>query len=250
MRGRAVLETSRVELLLQVRDPLTLIFALGLPVMFTAVLSGVFGDTPDPTGEVFRGVGGSTYYAPAYVALVAGSVGLIALPTQLASYRELGVLRRFRATGLPVQAVLGAQLVVGILISLVGAALVLALSFSAYSPEPPTDPAGVAVAFVVGTLALLLLGLAIGALLPSVRTAQGLGVLIWFVSMLVGGAGPPPEVLPTAMNTLGSWTPLHPMIVAVQDPWFGEGTNRAMLAVLAGIGAVSATLAALRLARD
>ncbi len=231
MRGRAVLETSRVELLLQVRDPLTLIFALGLPVMFTAVLSGVFGDTPDPTGEVFRGVGGSTYYAPAYVALVAGSVGLIALPTQLASYRELGVLRRFRATGLPVQAVLGAQLVVGILISLVGAA-------------------GVAVAFVVGTLALLLLGLAIGALLPSVRTAQGLGVLIWFVSMLVGGAGPPPEVLPTAMNTLGSWTPLHPMIVAVQDPWFGEGTNRAMLAVLAGIGAVSATLAALRLARD
>ncbi len=248
--GRAVLETSRVELLLQARDPLTLIFAVGLPVMFTAVLSAVFGDTPDPSGEVFRGVGGSTYYAPAYVALVAASVGLIALPTQLASYRELGVLRRFRATGLPVQAVLGAQLAVGALISLVGAALVLVLSFTAYSPDSPADPVGVAVAFIVGTFTLLLLGLAIGALLPSARAAQGLGVMVWFVAMLIGGAGPPPEVLPAAMTTLGSWTPLHPMVLAMQDAWFGHGTNPAMLAVLVGIGAGSATLAALRLARD
>jgi ABC-2 type transport system permease protein len=250
MNGRVLAESGRVELLLLLREPVTLVFALALPIVNVVVLGGVFGDQPDPTGEVFRGVGGSTYYTPAYVSLVAASVGLISVPTQLAGYRERGVLRRMRASGLPVPAVLGAQLAVGLGLATVGAVVVTAFSFLTNDPEPPEDPGGVIVAFLVGTVALILLGILLGAVLPTARAAQGAGVLIWFVLLILGGAGPPPEVLPDAMGTVGALTPLRPLVLALQDPWFSGSWNGAMLAVLAAIGAVSWALASWRLRRD
>jgi ABC-2 type transport system permease protein len=70
------------------------------------------------------------------------------------------------------------------------------------------------------------------------------------VLLILGGAGPPPEVLPSAMAAVGRGTPLRPLVLALQDPWFGNGWNVGMLAVLVGIGAVSWAAAALRLRRD
>jgi ABC-2 type transport system permease protein len=250
VNARVLTESGRVELLLLLREPVTLVFALALPIVNIVVLGGVFGDQPDPTGEVFRGVGGSTYYTPAYVALVAASVGLISVPTQLAGYRERGVLRRMRASGLPVPAVLGAQLAVGVGLAVVGAVVVVGISFVTNDPEPPDDLLGVVVAYLVGTVALILLGILLGAVLPTARAAQGAGVLLWFVLLILGGAGPPPEVLPDAMGTVGVLTPLRPLVTALQDPWFAGGWNAAMLAVLAGLGAVSWLLASWRLRRD
>lgn len=250
MRPRVLGEASRVELLLLVRDPITLVFALALPAVNVVVLGGVFGDAADPSGEVFRGVGGSTYYTPAYMALVAASVGLIAIPTQLAGYRERGVLRRMRATGLPVTAILVAQLVVGLVLTAVGALVVLLVATTATDPELPDDPVGVAVALAVGSLSLGLLGLVLGALLPTARAAQGAGVLLWFVVLIIGGAGPPPEVLPDTMALIGRFTPMHPVVVAVQDPWFAGGWNLPLLGLLAVIGAASWAAAAIRLSRD
>ena len=250
MNARVLTESSRVELLLLLRDPVTLVFALALPVVNIVVLGGVFGDQPDPTGQVFRGVGGSTYYTPAYIGLVAASVGLISVPTQLAGYRERGVLRRMRASGLPVQAVLVSQVTVGLGLAAVGAVLVGAISFLTNDPEPPEDLGGVVVAFVVGARAFILLGLLLGAVLPTARAAQGAGVLLWFVLLILGGAGPPPEVLPDAMGTVGTLTPMHPLVLALQGPWFTGGWDPAMLGVLVVLGAASWAVATWRLRRD
>lgn len=250
MRPRVLLESTRVEALLQLRDPIALIFALALPVLNLLVLAGVFGDQQDPTGEIFRGVGGSTYYTPAYIALVGASVGLIVLPTQLAGYRDQGVLRRFRTAGIPAWAVLGAQLLVGLGLTVVGAVLVVTISFLAYEPAVPDHPWIVVGSLLLGTVSFLLLGLMLGALMPTARAAQGAGVLVWFVVLLLGGAGPPPEVLPDVMQTVGSWTPLHPLVIALQDPWFAGGWNPGMLGVLTAIGVVSGAVAMFVLARE
>jgi ABC-2 type transport system permease protein len=241
---------SRVELLLLLRDPITLVFVLALPVVNVMVLGAVFGDTPDPTGEVFRGVAGSTYYTPAYMALVAASVGLIAIPTQLAGCRERGVLRRMRAAGLPVSAILVAQLAIGVALTAVGAAVVGVIATLSINPAPPDDPAGVAVAVLVEAVSLGLLGLILGVFLPNARAAQGAGVLLWFVVLIIGGAGRPPEVLPDTMAVVGRVTPLYPFEVAVQDPWFAGGWSWGMLGLLTAIGVVSWAVAAVRRRRD
>ncbi|NLT54318.1 MAG: ABC transporter permease [Actinomycetales bacterium] len=249
MTGRVLREASRVELALLLREPVALVFALALPVVNVVVLGAVFGDQPDPTEDVFRGVSGSTYYTPAYMSLVAAAVGLIVTPTQLAGYRERGVLRRIRASGLPVSAVLVSQVVVGLVLAVVGAALVLAVSFASNEPDVPADVFGVLVAFLLGTVALTLLGLVLGALLPTARAAQGAGVMLWFVVLILGGAGPPPDVLPDAMGVVGTFTPLRPLVIALQDPWFGNGWNVVQLLVLLGLGVASGAVAAVRLRR-
>lgn len=250
MNARPWLEAARVELLLFVREPMTVVFALIMPMLFVVVLGAVFGDTPDPQTDVFRGVGGSTYYTPAYIALAAASVGLIILPTHLAGYRERGVLRRIRGAGIPVGAVLVGQVAVALVLSVVGGVLVVVTSFVTLEPVGAVDAAGVAVATLVGSIAFALLGLALGVLLPTARAAQGAGILLWFLVFMLGGAGPPPAVLPDAMAAIGDWTPLRPMITALQDPWFGAGWNPGLLGVLAAIGAGGWLVAAWRLSRD
>jgi ABC-2 type transport system permease protein len=245
-----VAEASRVELALFLRDPVTLVFTLTLPVLFVVVMGAVFGDQPDPTGQVYGGVGGSTYYTPAYIGLAAASVGLISVPTQLAGYREHGVLRRMRASGLSASALVTAQLAVGVVLAVAGGIVVTVVSFLVNDPQAPDDALGVLVSFLVGSLGIILFGVALGALLPTARAAQGAGVLIWFVIFMLGGAGPPPEVLPHAMEVLGAATPMRPLVRALQGPWYAGGWQFAPLAALAAIGAAAWLTAALRLRRD
>jgi ABC-2 type transport system permease protein len=245
---RTLAETTWVEIKLFAREPLTVIFTLALPVIVLYILGAVFGDTPDPQGQVYRGVGAMTYYVPAYIGLVIASMGLIGLPVHLAAYRELGVLRRFRASGMPLWSVLGAQVAVTFAVSIVGSVLVVVLANLTYEVDSPASVPGVLAAFVVSALGFAALGVLLGAVLPTARAAQGAGVLLWFVMLMVSGAGPPPEVLNDALTRVADATPLKHVILTLQDPWLGFGSNWSELLVVAGMLVVAALLA-LRLFR-
>lgn len=96
---RTLREITWIELKLFAREPLTVVFVLVLPLIVLYVLNGVFGNTPDPS--VYEGLGPVDYYTPVYVGLVVATIGVLSVPTHLASYREQGVLRRFRASAMP-----------------------------------------------------------------------------------------------------------------------------------------------------
>lgn len=68
-------------------------------------------------------------------------------------------------------------------------------------------------------------------------------MLLWFVMLMISGAGPPPEVLNDTLTTVADATPLNHVILTLQDPWLGFGANPAELLVVAGILALSALLA-------
>jgi ABC-2 type transport system permease protein len=243
---RALRETTWLEIKLFLREPITVIFSLALPVLILFVLGGVFGNSPDP--EVYRGVGPMSYYVPAYVGLVIASMGLIGLPAHLAAYRERGVLRRWRASSMPVWSILGAQLAVTFVVAIVGTVLVVVLGWITFDTSLPEDPLGVLAAFALGALSFAAVGVVLGALLPTARAAQGAGILLWFVMMLVGGAGPPPEVLTSVMNRVGDFTPLRHVVLSLQDPWLGFGSNGAELGIVAAT-LVVATLLSMRFFR-
>jgi ABC-2 type transport system permease protein len=99
-------------------------------------------------------------------------------------------------------------------------------------------------AFLLSVLCFAAIGFLLGALLPSPRAAQGVGVLLWFVMFLISGSGPPPEVLPGSLTDVAEATPLKHVIVLIQDPWLGFGWNNAELAVVAAILAVAAVASA------
>jgi ABC-2 type transport system permease protein len=230
-----------VEIKLFIREPITVVFTLALPIIFLFVMGGVFGNTP--SANVYRGVGAMNYYVPAYFALVIAAIGVVALPVHLTAYRERGVLRRWRASSISVPALFGSQLLVSFIIALLGSVLVYVLAMVAYAPEAPRSVALLVPAFVLGTLCFSALGFFLGAVLPSTRSAQGLGLILFFVMMILGGAGPPPEVLTGAMRTIGNFTIIRHVILMLQDPYLGFGWRTSASLIVGGITAASAVLA-------
>ena len=239
---RTIAKMTWVEIKLFVREPLTVVFTLALPLFILFIMGGVFGNTPDPDGVVYRGVGPMDYYVPAYIGLLIASIGLIGLPVQLAGYRERGVLRRFRAASVSVWSVVGSQTLVSVVVALAGAILLVAVASIAYDFNLPQSPGTVIAAFLLSVLTFASLGIFLGALLPTARAAQGAGVLLWFVMMILSGAGPPPEVLNTAMRTISSITPLKYVILLLQNPWLGFGWDLAVMGIVVGFLLVPALL--------
>ncbi len=236
---------SWVEMKLFLREPMTVLFAFALPLTVLFVLGGVFGNQAD--ADVYRGVGAMNYYIPAYVAFVAASVGLISLPTHVASNRERGVLKRYRASGVSAWPLVSSQIAVMLTIATVSALILVAVAAPVYDVVAPDSTLLVVGGFVLVTLAFAGLGVLLGAVLPSARAAQALGVLLWFVLLMVGGGGPPPEVLTGAMSTIGDLTPLRHAIHVLQDGWLSLDPGYSWVVVVAI--AVVAGLAAIRFFR-
>ena len=243
---RTLFKLSWVEIKLFIREPITVIFTLALPVIFLFVMGGVFGneaDTGDAGEIVFRGVGPLDYYIPAYFALVMMAIGTVALPVHLAGYRERGILRRLRASSISIWSVLGSQVIVSFIIAVIGSMLILVMGLLVYSPSLPQSPGLLIPAFLLGLLCFTAFGFFLGAVLPSTRSAQGLGLILFFVMMILGGAGPPPEVLTGAMDIVGKITPLRHVIITLQDPSLGFGWNQNASLIVAGITIVLTGLA-------
>jgi ABC-2 type transport system permease protein len=151
---RGVLKIAWVETKLFVREPLTLIFSFGLPLLVLFVLAEVFGNKPDQSSKhVARGLGAINYYVPAYIGLVICAIGVITLPVHLAEYRERGVLRRFRAAGVSPQRLLGAQVIVSFALALISSVILAVAAGLAYSVSAPHSLVGVVGAFILVGLA-------------------------------------------------------------------------------------------------
>ncbi len=238
-----IAELSWVELKLFLREPLTVIFSLALPLIILFVLGGVFGNDPAQPGDeiVFRGLGAMSYYVPAYVALVVASVCVISIPTHLASNRERGVLKRFRASSLSAWEIAGSQVVVAFVLSTISVAILLVAASLVYDFEPAKSIPGTVGVFTVLVLGFSAFGIFLGAVLPTARAAQAVGMLVWFVMLFLGGAGPPPEVLTDSMSIVADATPLWHAVLMMQYTWLGLDAGLSWL-VFAAIGLSSAIL--------
>jgi hypothetical protein len=78
----------------------------------------------------------------------------------------------------------------------VSALVIIGAAVLSWNIAAPASWLGVIGAFVASVLCFAAIGVLLGALLPTPRAAQGVGVLLWFGMFLIAGSGPPPEVLP------------------------------------------------------
>ncbi len=233
---RALAESAWLEAKLFVREPMTVAFTLVLPLIFLFVLGGVFGNTPDH--KYYGGHGPLDFYVPAYIGLVWASVGLLALPVHLARYREDGVLRRLHASAAPRWVVFGSQGLVSAVIALAGAALVIAGAAAAYQIHAPQSPAGVVAAWLLAALVFASLGIMLGCI-PTSRGALGAGLGLFFVMMMLSGAGPPFEVMTSVMRHVSDLLPLTYVNRVLQAPWLGNPLHWADVGVCLGIAAAA-----------
>ncbi|MGK5743052.1 ABC transporter permease [Micromonospora sp. URMC 103] len=241
---RAFGQILKIETRLYLRDPTTLLSTIALPTVVLVVLGVIpAARRPDPQ---FDGQSFIAYFAPSLLVVTLAMVGVNVLPTVLATYRERGVLRRLRTTPASPAALLAAQLVLALGGIVVSALLVVVLARVAFGVPLPARPLGFAAAFVLGTAALLALGLLVAAVARTTKAAQGLAVPVFLVTMFFGGVYVPRFILPDLLVRIGDYTP--PGVQALLDAWTGTTPQASHLAIMALV-AVTAGAAAAKLFR-
>ena len=232
---RSLVRLAATELKLFVREPMVLTFVFVFPVLTVLILGGVFDDD-DPN---FEGALPSDYYVAAYIGVVIAAIGLVMLPVHLASYRERGVLRRFDVSRYPRWALPAAWILVAMAITAVAVAVLLATGQLAYGLPEPDDPLAVALGTLLGAFTFISIGIALGMALPSARSAQGLGMLLFFPFFLLGGAGPPPDAMGDPMRTIANAVPLTHVVRSIQEPWLDLGSPGVHFVVLAALAVLA-----------
>ena len=216
---RTTLRLTSAELRLLLREPMVAVSLIGFPLATVVVLAGVFGQAPDPE---FGGVPPDDHYLAGYVGVVLAALGLITIPVHLASHRELGVLRRFRSSGLSAGVLVATELLLGIVLGTAAVAGVLVAGSALYGLQAPVDPLGLVGWYLAGLACFTAIGVALGSLLPSGRSANALGNLVFVPMFLLGGGGPPRAVMTSAMQTLSDVLPLSHLVGGLRLAWLGS----------------------------
>ena len=135
-------------------------------VLFTAI----FGN--DDFDSVYGRVSSSQFYTPGLAVFAAASSTYTGIGINLASRRELGILKRVRGTPLPPWIYLGGVVLSAVWIAALGVAAMVVLGVAVYgvNVEAAKVPA-MLVAFSVGTASFAALGLALASLARSVSMA-------------------------------------------------------------------------------
>lgn len=229
-----------VETKLYLRDYGTVFFTLALPAIVLAVLGAIPAlRQPD---DLFGGQSFIAYFTPSLLVMTIATVGVSALPTVLATYRERGVLRRLGTTPASPASLLAAQLVLNLAVAVVSAVLLIVIARLAFDVPLPEHLPGFVVAFVLGTAALFALGLLVAAVSRSTRMATGLVTVVFMLTMFFGGAYLPRFLLPNFLARMGEFLP--PGVQGLADAWAGSAPQAAQLAIMAAVALVSGAVAA------
>ena len=125
---RLVLHQSRYDLLTVARNRQARFFTLLLPVTILVIVVGIFGD---------RAVGGehlkaSTYYVPGVAGLAVFAASFSNLLITVTSQRELGILKRRRATPVPAGVIIAGRAITSLVISLAVTTILVAIGAIVY----------------------------------------------------------------------------------------------------------------------
>lgn len=240
---RAFAKLTAVALRLYLREPIAAGFTLAFPALLLVLFGSIYGNEPTP---MFGGHGTIDVSMPNYTGLILGTVGLLNIPITTAGYRELGILRRFRATPMRPLTYIAADVTTNLLATMAGMTVLLAIGFGIYRVRFDGNFGGFLLAVVLGCLAMFALGYVIASLATGARMGQVVGMVIFYPMMFLSGAGMPIEILPESIRRISAFLPLTYVVNLLRGMWFGEawsehlldaGVLVAMVVVLGGLSA-------------
>ncbi|NUP47589.1 MAG: ABC transporter permease [Catenulispora sp.] len=238
MTGNGFRTLVRTQAKLLSREPTVVLAGVVLPV----ALIVVFGLVPSFTKPAAN-LGGKTtldVYVPTFAMLSSVLTALTALPVTFADLRERGVLRRLAVSPVPAAGLLAAQVTVLVAAAASTATLVVLIGTVGFGAELPVNLGLMLASYVLGTTALISLGLLIAAKAPAAGVATGFGVPTMIVNFFFAGVYVPLQQLPHLLRTVSGFVPYG----AIVDTWSGSGAAWQHLLVLAGYTVVGSLAAA------
>jgi ABC-2 type transport system permease protein len=228
-----------VEAKLLLREPIPFFWGVAVPMILLTVF-GVFATGPHADVGGIRLV---AVYEPILIAFVTATFAVQGLPTVLASYRERGILRRLDATPVGARRVLAAELTVNLGVALTATAGILVLGRLAFGVALPRQVAGFLLTIVLTSAAMLALGLLIGAVAPTGRTAGAVGAILFLPMMFFAGLWTPRATMPPVLRHISDFTPLGAAVGALTRSMSGQWPHPSGLAALAAYALVFGAVA-------
>jgi ABC-type multidrug transport system, permease component len=224
-RGRPPLLTLvTVEARLMLRDPV----AVGLPLLLPLALLLILGSAIPDFKRPLPDLGGArlidAYYPAMMVLLSIAIIATSVLPSVFATYRETGVLRRMSTTPVGPARMVAAQLIVSLVSGLVSILLMVFGAHLVLGSQLPARPLEFAGIVLLGTAAMYAIGLLLGALAPSGRAAPGIGSVVMFPLLFLGGVWVPQHNMPDALATVSRFSPTGPLGESLHQTWSGTGS--------------------------
>ncbi len=231
------------------RNPASVFFTVGFPVILLLIFATVFGDQ---TVDVRGGIETTTYYVPAIITLSVISATMQTLAMSLVIAREDGRLKRGRGTPMPAWVFIAGRIGNSIVVALMMMALIAAIGRLAYGVDIPWDrlPA-IVLALVVGAAAFCCLGIALTAAIPSQDAAAPIVNALLLPLYFLSGVFIPDDQLPSGVIHFADAFPIRHFFEAFFDayvPGGGASVSWDNLAVVA-IWGVAGLLLAVRFFR-
>jgi ABC-2 type transport system permease protein len=195
---------TRANLLMNIRNRTAFFWNLAFPIGLI-VLYGLIW--PQAIAWLTAGV----------VVLNLMSSGLLGDSAQLTSLRELGVLRRVRATPLPAWQMIASYVIARLALVLVQSAAIVATAVLLYGASFTVGGLVAALLLaLVGGLVFLLLGQVIASVAPTNAAAGAISQAIYFPLMFVSNLFLPIEQLPAWLAGIIRWTPATMLVDMVR----------------------------------
>jgi ABC-2 type transport system permease protein len=224
-----------------VREPMGFVGALVMPVVVFIVLGRAFGaGTP---------VAAPAVDIPFNVAILAAVLIAISAVQSLVAiisiYREGGILKRLRSTPLSPVTIMGAQVAVKLVFTVISLSLLMLAGRRLFPGVMRVNVFSFTVAVLLSTFSILSLGFVIASMVPTARFAQVISAAVVYPMLALSGLFFPVERFPPALRSVAYLLPTTHAVALLQGVWDGSGWGArwgdvaALLALFAAYTALS-----------
>jgi len=160
-----------------------------------------------------------SFLVPGVVAMALMTNGIYGVSGTFVAYRQRGVLRRLKATPMPLPSFIGSRVLVHLFLALIQAALVIAVGVVLFHVHMAAGPtlARMAVLALIGSGSFVSIGFFVAAISKNVEAAAALGQVIGTPMMFLSGIFFPMNNAPAWIQPIVKIMPLYYLANAMRD---------------------------------
>jgi ABC-2 type transport system permease protein len=201
------------------REPMGFVGTLLMPLVVFIVLGRALGASKPVAATAI-----DLPFNPAILAAILIALSAVqSLVAIISIYREGGILKRLRSTPLSPVTIMGAQVVVKLVFTVLSLSLLVLAGRRLFPGVMQVNVFSFTAAVLLGTFSILSLGFVLASLVPTARFAQPIGAIVLYPMLALSGLFYPLARFPRALRELAYLFPTTHAVALLNGVWDGSG---------------------------
>jgi ABC-2 type transport system permease protein len=201
------------------REPMGFVGTLVMPLVVFIVLGRALG-VRKPLAAPDVDIPFNAAILAAVLIAISAVQSLVAI---ISIYREGGILKRLRSTPLSPVTIMGAQVAVKLVFTVISLTLLMLAGRRLFPGVMRVNVFSFTVAVLLSTFSILSLGFVIASLVPTARFAQPVSAAVLYPMLALSGLFFPLDRLPRVLVTLAYLLPTTHAVALLDGVWDGSG---------------------------